>query len=372
MMNTHPSSPGIRRRGAQPSNRNALRYGIFAKKSPTPLTQLVNLVPLAKPGLDGIQARLDQAIPAIRDQIAWLLGSSPEGANLRSVLAWHRPIIRLLGLFIRAKKALARIQQPQLQMKFVAAHALALIRYDFRENGITCDAYSFCEKNNLSDFNSAGFRENEFTRAAYSFREKIELSDLNSLGFSEDAFPPFSDSHHPFLAPAQWAVLEPLIPPSNHLPPSTSCSPLPMCTSSGEGSGVRLGRGRPPADPRPLLDAIFWKIAHHARWQDLPAGSPPMLSCRRYYRRLFLSGRLLTLYIALFQDLHTRGQIHFSNLVDQGCLTITGNALALSPGLPDTWQLRTTLLFMQQAWQVSRRIMREKEQVQRRSLPNFR
>jgi hypothetical protein len=59
-------------------------------------------------------------------------------------------------------------------------------------------------------------------------------------------------------------------------------------------------------------------------------------------------------------------------MVDQGCFEIAGNALVLRLGLDETWQVRTALLFMQLGFQVSRSILREKVQQQRRrSLPYF-
>ncbi len=39
------------------------------------------------------------------------------------------------------------------------------------------------------------------------------------------------------------------------------------------------------------------------RWEELPHGCPPPLTCRRYYRRLYFSGRLVTLYKRLFKHL---------------------------------------------------------------------
>jgi hypothetical protein len=252
MLNTLPPSPAIRRRGGQPSNRNALRHGLYARRNPTPLAHLLKSIPVPRPGLDRIPEVLSQAVMSIRAQIARLFASSPQGADLRSILAWQRPILHLLGLFIRTQKALARLQQPQLQLQFVAAHALALIRYDFRQNGITRDAYSFREKNELSDLNSPACQEHGLTSVAYSFREKNQLSDLNSSFFQEDASPSASDTPHSFLSPGQLQVLEQLLP-----------SPNP------EDLGRGRERGRPPSDPCPLIDAIFWKIARHARWQDL-------------------------------------------------------------------------------------------------------
>lgn len=135
-----------RRRGAQPTNRNALRHGLFARHNSTPLAQFVNTIQVSTKGLDRIPEILSQAIPAIRDQIARQFASLPQAADLRSILAWHRPILRLLGLLMRVEKTLARHREPLLQLHLVAEHALDLIRYDFRENGITRDAYSFREK----------------------------------------------------------------------------------------------------------------------------------------------------------------------------------------------------------------------------------
>ena len=115
-----------------------------------------------------------------------------------------------------------------------------------------------------------------------------------------------------------------------------------------------------------MLDAVFWKTAHHARWQDLPVGYPSMFPCRRYYRRIFRSGRLLTIYRALYGDFCTRGGCDLTALVKSHCFEINENKVALCPGVPETWQMRTALLFMQLAYQNLRHLRREKEQEHRR------
>ena len=115
-----------------------------------------------------------------------------------------------------------------------------------------------------------------------------------------------------------------------------------------------------------MLDAIFWKIAHHARWQDLPVGYPSMYPCRRYYRRLFRSGRLLTLYQALYQDFCAHARLDLAALVERDCFEIHQNKLALSPDVAETWQMRIALLFMQQGYLIYRHLRREKEQQSRR------
>jgi MAF protein len=121
-----------------------------------------------------------------------------------------------------------------------------------------------------------------------------------------------------------------------------------------------------------ILDAIFWKIAHHARWQELPVGYPSMAVCRRYYRRIFRSGRLFTLYRHLYKDLCTRGRVDLSALVERGCFIIKGNKVLLRPGQKETWRMRTALLFMQPGFHMLRHLRREKEQERRRRFPSFR
>ena len=123
-----------------------------------------------------------------------------------------------------------------------------------------------------------------------------------------------------------------------------------------------------------MLDAIFWKIAHHARWQDLPVGYPSMYPCRRYYRRIFHSGRLITIYRALYRDFCTRGKFDLTALVERDCFEINENKIALClgvPGVEETWQMRTALLFMQVAYQNLRHLRRVQEQERQRQLPRF-
>lgn len=297
-----------RLRGAQPLNRNALRHGLYAHRNPTPLTNFLNTFQLALPRLESIPNILEEAVLSLRQEMARIFASQPQTGNLRLLLAHQRPILHLMGLFIRTQKLLARQRQPQQLLQLVAAHPLDLIHLDFRSNGITRDADSF--------------------------REKIKLSDFNSLPAPSQLF----------LTPHQCQLLEPLLPSLKSSPPRF-----------GEGPGMR-SRGRPPADPLPLLDAIFWKLAHHARWQDLPLDSPPMLTCRRYYTRLYWSGRLSTLLSALFKDFRSCAETDLSSLVSRGCLTFSGTRLILQSNLEESWQMRTALLFMQQGWQALRRL----------------
>jgi len=295
-----------RRRGAPPLNRNALKHDSYAVKHQTPFTGIpLSLIPCQQIQ-DQFQDVINQAIPELQEKIVLVLQLSRKNRDFRSSLSWLRLGTILINTLLRLRMARYKLQQPPYDLHFVAQRALALIRYDFRSQGITRDADLFLKKRVLSDFNSLSSREPQTSIPV--------------------------DSHDHFLTPRQWALLEPLLPPLDHIGP----------------------RGRPPADPHAMLDAIFWKFAHQARWQDLPPGSPPMLTCRRYYRRLFLSGRLATLYSALYKDLRFRGMTDLTAFVSQGCFEISGHRLTFRPKLDETWQLRTALLFLQQGYQVFR------------------
>jgi len=305
----HPLQPTLRRRrGAPLSNRNALKHGLYAVKTSTPFTGFSISTGTYREILAKDPDLFSQVILEVREKIVEIFRLSKKAQGFRA----HISLAGLMGKFtnvvVRINTARSKLQKPVLDLQFVSQHALALIRYDFRSQGITRDADLF--------------------------RENLKLSDFNSLPLREPQRASLVDPAFPFLTSRQWAVLEPLLPPFDHA----------------------AGRGRPPADPREMLAAIFWKLALHARWQDLPAGYPPMLTCRRYYRRLFLSGRLATLYSALYKDLRTRGEADLVAILEKGCFSIIGKNVILRPGRNVTWQMRTALLFMQQGYRVFRKI----------------
>jgi transposase len=275
----------------------------------------------------------------LRKQIDLLFHQSQtalDSGNISLFVALHKQFLKATTTSMHFSLMVHSCLQPSEDLQFAADRALDLIAYDFWDHRITRDADSF--------------------------RNDTEKSDLNSIPSWEDLCPPISEPTFPFLTPRQWDVLAPLIPP---LQPNL---PYPNPQDLGRGRG----RGRPPADPYLLLAAIFWKIAHHARWQDLPVGYPSMFICRRTYRRLFRSGRLLTLYRALYKDLCTRGRLDLPAMVERGCFTISGNKVALHPDVDKTWQMRTALLFMQPAYRMLRHIRYEKDQDRRRRLSQFR
>jgi transposase len=340
MLNTLPPSPvphppllpPRRRRGGQPSNCNAFKHGLFSRQHPAPVTRFSNyLARYTRVEQEQDPASLVLAIKDLRKQIDFLAGliySLPDNATLSVFLSWLKVLNKTTRYSLRLKGFVHGFQKPYRDLQYVAGHALSLVFYEFQENNILRDADSF--------------------------RVDLEKSDLNSVPFWDASLSPLSQPDFAFLTSRQWQVLEPLIPPSERSFPS----PLGEWPGEAPSMGARSHRGRPPADPHLLLDAIFWKIAHHARWQDLPAGCPSMAACRRYYRRIFRSGRLATLYRRLYDDLCIPGRVDLAALVERDCFRITKNKLSLSPGIELDWQMRTALLFMQPAYQSFRRLQR--------------
>jgi hypothetical protein len=75
--------------------------------------------------------------------------------NVRSKLACFNLLVRTISIIPRLGIALFFQQQPARDLQSVSQHALALVRYEFRDHGIIRDADSFREKREKSDFNSS-------------------------------------------------------------------------------------------------------------------------------------------------------------------------------------------------------------------------
>ena len=144
-----------------------------------------------------------------------------------------------------------------------------------------------------------------------------------------------------WFAEKQWALIAPLLPPQP----------------------VKKTRGRPQDSAHAVISAIFHKIAIHCSWEHLGVRFPPARTCRRYYKRWLLSGRLMTIYQVLIDDLIQRGQIHPYDFVMDGYFEITeGYRIFTIPGTcPDTWQTRMALFMMQLTYSILRRLRREEK-----------
>ena len=67
--------------------------------------------------------------------------------------------------------------------------------------------------------------------------------------------------------------------------------------------------GRPPENPRGVLNGILWILRTGAQWSDLPDRYPPRSTCHGYFQQWNKSGVFIKILIALAQDLKDRGGI---------------------------------------------------------------
>ncbi len=138
------------------------------------------------------------------------------------------------------------------------------------------------------------------------------------------------------LTDQQWALVQPII--SERHPPSPSISTV---------------GGRPPSDPRPILDGIIWKIRSAVPWADLPNCYPSHQTCFRRYRLWQRAGTLNKIFSTLFRDLLQRGGFDLDQALTAGSINVTlqGSRYQIHAAaeLLDTWQLSTALVFIQLA-----------------------
>src|SRR5438552_11442788 len=94
--------------------------------------------------------------------------------------------------------------------------------------------------------------------------------------------------HHRDLTPAQWEILNILIP-----------APTPR----------RDGRGRPWKDRRAVLNGILWVLRTGAPWADVPDRYPSYQTCHRRFQQWVRSGVMKRVLQALALDLKARGAL---------------------------------------------------------------
>ena len=133
------------------------------------------------------------------------------------------------------------------------------------------------------------------------------------------------------LTDQQWCLLEAIL--NNHTTQAT--------------------RGRPPLNPRSILDAILWKIRNNAPWETLPTCYPSHPTCYRRYRIWRRDGFLDQVFLTLYKDLLHRGRFDPQRALRDETITVTrdGNRYRVlaATDLIDTWQLSTALIFIQLA-----------------------
>jgi transposase len=109
--------------------------------------------------------------------------------------------------------------------------------------------------------------------------------------------------------------------------------------------------GRPPQNPRDVLNGILWILRTGAQWSDLPERYPPKSTCHRYFQQWNKSGVFAKILTALARDLKKRGGIDLSEgFIDGTFAPAKKGAMvwARPKGAkePKLWALRTLSVFL--------------------------
>jgi transposase len=109
--------------------------------------------------------------------------------------------------------------------------------------------------------------------------------------------------------------------------------------------------GRPPQNPRDVLNSILWILRTGAQWSDLPDRYPPKSTCHRYFQQWNKSGVFAKILTALARDLKERGSIDISEgFIDGSFAPAKKGAMvwAKPKGAkePRLWALRTLSVFL--------------------------
>ena len=86
----------------------------------------------------------------------------------------------------------------------------------------------------------------------------------------------------------QWALLEPILRPKRR--PD--------------------GKGRPPKDPRAVLNGVLWILGTGAQWREMPPKYPPYQTCHRRFQQWVRSGALAKALRKLAQRLRAEGRLN--------------------------------------------------------------
>ena len=121
--------------------------------------------------------------------------------------------------------------------------------------------------------------------------------------------------HRHELTDEQWALVEP------HIPRSTART------------------GRPPSDPRLMLNGVFWILGTGAPWRDLPERFGPWQTVYDHFRKWRKSGVFAAVIDALQIKLDEKGLIDWELWCVDGAIVRAARAAAgadkkVSPATP--------------------------------------
>jgi hypothetical protein len=97
-----PNPP--RRRGAQPSNRNALTHGFYAARNQAPLTRFLSSKSFWQI-LDKRPPAFNQAVLELQQKIVEAFQISEKIEDLRSILVWQKTLLKMINSVAQLKTA---------------------------------------------------------------------------------------------------------------------------------------------------------------------------------------------------------------------------------------------------------------------------
>ncbi len=110
-------------------------------------------------------------------------------------------------------------------------------------------------------------------------------------------------------------------------------------------------RGRPPRNPRDVLNGILWIMRTGAPWADMLPKYPPYQTCHRWFQKWVKDGVLDAILKALAEDLRRRGKIDLTEcFIDASFAGAKRGAIALVQRAAAkgarSWQSRTATVFL--------------------------
>jgi transposase len=111
------------------------------------------------------------------------------------------------------------------------------------------------------------------------------------------------------------------------------------------------GRGRPPRDPREVLNGILWILRTGAPWKDVPQRYPPYQTCHRRFQQWVRQGVFKRIVLELAEDLYERGGIDIREAFIDGTFSPAKKGVLLSARhdaakAPRSWPSQTFLVFL--------------------------